>query len=102
MKLTKADRIFQDTYSECRNHIRAWGMEYNPDGSAIGFCNLCSEEVMSTRTFNAIEKLINSEARRLEFDHKFGLADERTELNENALAMVRTTLKNARELAARW
>ncbi|MBQ3405670.1 MAG: hypothetical protein IJH11_00290 [Lachnospiraceae bacterium] len=102
MKLTKADRIFQSNYSECRLHIQAWGMEYNPDGTAVGFCNLGTEEVMSPRTFNAIEKLINAEAHRLALEHELGIADERTELNENAIAMMRTTLQNARDLYSKW
>ena len=98
MKMTKAQKIFQDTWTECRIHIKDWGMKYNPDGTAVGFCNMDTEEVMSARTFNAIEKEIEKAEHMMKMDHELGIADDWTKLCEDALKMVRSTLKNAREL----
>ena len=97
MKQTKAQKIFTDTYAECRIHIKDWGFERNQNGKAIGFNRLYTEEVVSTRTCNAIEKLIYGEKKMLEFDHEIGIADDWTALCEQALEMVESTLENQRE-----
>lgn len=102
IKMTKAQRIFQNTWTECRIHIKDWGMEYNPDGTAIGFNNLVTEEPTNTRTFNAIEKEIEKAERLMKVDHELGIADDWTKLCEDALKMVRATLQNARDLDTRF
>lgn len=102
IKMTKAQRIFQNTWTECRIHIKEWGMEYNPDGTAIGFNNLITEDPTSTRTFNAIEKEIEKAEHLMAVDHDLGIADDWTKLCEDALKMVRSTLKNARALDAQF
>lgn len=102
MKMTKAQKIFQDTWTECRLHIKDWGMQYNPDGTAIGFNNMDTDEPMCTRTFNAIEKEIDKAERLTKVDYEIGIADDWTKLCEDSLKMVRSTLKNARELAQRY
>ncbi len=101
-KLTKAERIFNDTYTECRIHIKDWGFERNPNGEAIGFNGMCTEEVMSNRTCNAIENLIRTEKKMLQFDHDLGTADDWTELCEHALEMVESTLENQRRAINDW
>lgn len=93
--MTKAERIFKDTYTECRIHAKAWGKQYNPDGSAVGFSGLITEEVTCKRTWNAIQKRIESEKKVLEFDKKYGILDkERLDLLEYAIEMVQSTLNN--------
>lgn len=93
--MTKAEKIFKDTYTECRLHARTWGFERTPEGKVIGFNNLATEEATCRRTFNAIQKFIDSEARRIELDKKFFGEDEDTALREYALEMVQETLNNA-------
>lgn len=102
MKRTKAEEIFTDTYAECRHHIKVWGFERNPNGKAIGFNRLYTEEEVSTRTCNAVAKLIESEGKRLAFMHKYGMADDFTTLEEQALEMVESTLENQRKALSAW
>lgn len=92
-KETKAERIFKDTYTECRIHVKTWGFERSKDGTAIGFNHLATEELTSTRTWNAIRKLIDSEKRNLEVYRKYGFENS-YELKRFALEMVESTLNN--------
>lgn len=48
--MTKAEKIFKDTYYECRKHIRDWGIERNPDGRPVAYGSLITELVVSIRT----------------------------------------------------
>lgn len=102
MKQTKAQKIFTDTYTECRIHIKDWGLERDQNGKAIGFNRLSTEEVVCTRTCNAVENLINTEKKMLKFDHEIGIANDWTALCEQALEMVESTLNNQRESIKRW
>lgn len=93
--MTKAERIFNDTYTACRVHVKAWGMERNSDGRAIGFTSLETEEVTCRRTWNAIEKLIAGESKNIELSVKYGvIAEEKAEMKRFALEMVQVTLEN--------
>lgn len=92
--MTKAERIFKDTYAECRRHAKRWGIDRNPDGTAIGFCRLATEEVTCIRTWNEIQRLIDKEHSMIELDKELLGIDERTELCEYALEMVQSTLNN--------
>ena len=96
MKMTKAQRIFQDTYTACRIHIKDWGFEKNPDGKAVGFWSLDTEEPVYARTLNEIDKLIDSNMKMVEFDRKYGFEDDWTDLCDEALQMVRSTVENVR------
>lgn len=92
-KQTKAERIFKATYFESKDHVSRWGMER---GSS--WTRLSTEETVSTRTLNDIDKLIKSESRRLDDCEKFDirtaeqLADWRM-----ALEMTANTVANERE-----
>ena len=88
--MTKAERIFTNTYSECRIMVKTHGFE------GIGFGSLITEETTSTRTYNTIQKLIDKEKRNLELNRKLKVtSEERQELLENALEMVQITLNNS-------
>ena len=93
--MTKAEKIFNDTYTECRLHAKTWGFERTPEGKVIGFNRLATEETTCRRTFNAIQKLIDNEAKRIGFSKKHFGEDEHTALREYALEMVQETLNNA-------
>lgn len=93
-KQTKAERIFRSTYAASRNHIRAWGYTEN---SAWTRMETRDDEVLTMRTVNAIQKLIDRENRKIEFFEKQGIADEREVLSRQALEMVQNTLDNERE-----
>lgn len=89
--MTKAEKIFKDTYSECRIHIRHWGVELNSDGSSIGFNFLSTEEVVCNRTCNDVQKFITKESKTLELDEKLGFD---VSFQKAALGMVQATLNN--------
>lgn len=93
--MTKAEKIFKDTYTECRLHAKAWGFERQADGRAIGFNRLATEEATCRRTFNAIQKLIDKEAKNIELNKRLLGEDDYTARCEFALEMVQETLNNA-------
>lgn len=101
MKQTKAERIYRSTKVACKQHIEAWGIEYNPNGKAVGFNNLSTDEVISTRTINAVEKIKNTEKRNNEECYKLGITNEE-EYNRKAkvFEMVESTIENARQALA--
>lgn len=93
--MTKAERIFKDTYYECKHHVNAWGFERNPDGRPIGFNSLSTDETTCRRTWNAIQKEIDSERNRLDLDEKYEILEpDRIEFLRFALEMVQVTLDN--------
>ena len=99
-KMTKAERIFNDTYTACRVQVKAWGMERNPNGRPIGFNGLETEEVTSRRTWNVIEKLIKAESKQIELSVQYGIiSNEKAEMKRFALEMVQVTLENE---IAKW
>lgn len=95
--MTKAERIFNDTYQACREHIKDWGVEYNADGSVAGFVrlHLHDDEFSCTRTVNAVQKILASKQKSLQLDKKLGL--EIDNIKELALKMVQTTINNERK-----
>lgn len=91
-RMTKAERIYTDTYLNCRRHIRTWGYEEN-----VGFNRLSynDNETVCTRTFNEIQKYIDKDKKILETDIKLDILDAATiKLNKQVLDMVQTTLDN--------
>lgn len=96
MKQTKAERIFKSTYFESKDHVSRWGFE-----RGTGWTRLSTEETVSTRTLNAIDALIGSEARRLDDYERFGLrAAEENASWRMALDMVANTVANERKRIA--
>lgn len=87
--MTKAERIFKDTYTECRLFIKRHGYEENTGFNAF---IMNDDESVCTRTFNAISKLIASERKSIEISEKLGIGN--TTLNRQALNMVEATLNN--------
>lgn len=73
--VTKAERIFNSTWYECLDHAKSWGREYNPDGRAIGYGSLVTEEVVCTRTLNDVQKCIDRRKRELDLNEKYGMYD---------------------------
>lgn len=98
-KLTKAERIFRATRFACRQHIESWGKQLNPDDKLVGFNNLICDEkdsVCSTRTFNDIQKLIDSEKITTELAFRYNLLQEDgRDRALDILNMVQSTLDNA-------
>ena len=96
--MKKAEKIFTDTYTACRIHIKDWDIEYNPDGSAVGFNNLITECAICTRTINDVQKLYDAECKKLAIAEKydFGDSDYRI-IKRKALLMVQSTINNARK-----
>ena len=95
--MTKAERIFKDTYFECRKHVKTWGVERNPDGRPVAFGSLITKDTESAtiRTCNAVQKLINSEARRLDMNDRYGVGTpESQKMQRDALEMTQATLDN--------
>ena len=90
--MTKAERIFNDTYRECRNHIKKYGYE---DNSGFNSMFYRDNEVFYRRTASAVQKIIDGERKQLDIDRKIGaLSEERIKFLENALNMVQVTLNN--------
>lgn len=98
--MTKAEKIFTSTLNECRNSIKFWGFETNPDGRPVGFETLCrncltGDCMIYTRTFNAIQKLIDSRCKTLSLSKKLNvLTDDEYKFEKFALDMVQVTLEN--------
>lgn len=93
--MTKAEKIFKDTYYECRKHIRDWGIERNPDGRPVAYGSLITELVVSIRTCNAVQKFIDAESRRLDLNDKYGVGTEESQRFQRlALEMTQATLDN--------
>ena len=96
--MTKAERIFRDTYTECRKYAKTWGFRYNPDGRPVGFNGLITEEVVYVRTLNSVQKFIDRERKKLARDEELDVLDaDRLNLLKYALDMVQVTLDNSRE-----
>ena len=91
----KARKIFEDTYMECRLHVKNWGELRQPDGRAVGFNSLITNEVTCKRTWNAIQALIDRESNNLDLEERLDvLRPERLKVLRFALEMVQETLNN--------
>lgn len=90
--MTKAERIFKETYSECRTHIKIFGYEENSGFNRMAYKD---NETFPKRTANAVQKLIDNEKKRLELAKKIdALPFDRITFMEQALNMVQVTLNN--------
>lgn len=88
--MTKAEKLFNENFKLCRNHIRNHGFEN------IGYSSLEDNgEKITTRTINDVQKLIDKERKEIERSKKLGV--EVSEARENGLEMLQITLNNHRE-----
>lgn len=88
--MTKAERIFRDSYAEARVHIKNWGYEEN---TCINHLSCRDDEIVCTRTINAIKKLIEAEKRNIQLSYKYGvIAMEQANVKAQALRMVELTI----------
>lgn len=101
MKESKAERIYRKTRYACRKHIETWGLDFNPNGKAVGFNNLDTDEVISTRTINAVEKELIKDKNNTSMAYKLNVISQE-ELNERAKTwlMIESTIENARKVIA--
>ena len=99
--MTKAERIFSTTRFECKKHLDAWGYEVNPDGSAVGFNFVTTDEVVCVRTLNDMDKQLIRLRREYEIAKKYGVITEaECEYKNQILDMVESTIKNTRKTLA--
>lgn len=96
--MTKAERIYRSTRIECKNQIKTFGLDFNPNGKAVGFCNLITEESISMRTINAVEKELEKDKKDTAIAYKLDVITQK-QLNERAKVwlMIESTIANARE-----
>lgn len=95
LNMTKAEKIFADTYSECRMHCRHFGYQNH------GYNNLITEKAYCTRTLNDIQKLIDKEAKQITLDVRLGIIPK-NDYRVGAIKMVQDTLNNARQIEQRF
>lgn len=96
--MTKAERIYKSTRFECKHHISVFGLDFNPNGKAVGFNNLITEEAISVRTINAVEKELEKDKKDTAIAYKLEVITQE-QLNERAKTwlMIESTIANARE-----
>lgn len=91
--MTKAEKIFTDTRFECRQHIKTWGYEEN-----VGFNRLTTEDLISIRTCNDVQKIIDSKRHGIQIDRKLNVSTpEKLDEEESIINMVQITLSNSRK-----
>lgn len=102
MKQTKAHEIYVATRVACKKHIEVFGLQMNPNGKAVGWNNLVTEEAISTRTINAVEKEMQCHKKDVEIGYKLGVYtdEEIAELNKMWM-MVESTIENARAVVSK-
>lgn len=87
--MTKAERIFKDTFYSCKNHIKAWGYE------GYGFTGMNTNELVYARTANEIKKLIVKKDKEIKMAYKLNVITlEEAKEDLNALEMVKISLEN--------
>ena len=93
--MTKGERIFNATRYECKKHIERWGYKVNPDGSAVGFNGLITEEPVCCRTKHNVRTYLDKARRDIDRYLKIGVyTKERAEKEHNILNMVESSLNN--------
>lgn len=102
--MKKAERIFWDTRRECRNHIKSWGLEHNPDGTVVAFNSVIirDDETYCTRTLNAVAELLRQHRNHNYRAQRLGIIDMDELLRrEQIAAMIEQTIENSRKAIAR-
>lgn len=89
--MTKAEKIFNATYHDCKEHIEAFGT----GGKGAGFNRLATEEVICTRTINALMKLLGAKRRDLQMAKELeAIPLEKINKKLRILDMVEATIEN--------
>ena len=90
--MTKAERIFKETRYQCMVSINNWGYD------EVGFNNVCTDESISTRTLNDMEKIYERTVKRVKDSYRLGVIDkEKATAEAQILRKVRLTMDNARQ-----
>lgn len=96
--MTKAKRIFNDTYTDCRKFVRDWGnVDIDENGNAIGYNRMTyrDDETVCTRTMNEIKKFYEKERKFINLVIETGVYDtEMAKQMTDALDMVESTIEN--------
>lgn len=97
-KETKAERIYKATRANCRHHIKLNGFKRNPNGKAIGFNSLFTDEVVTTRTLNAVQKFLDIDISNARLCLKYEvITEEEYKKDMELYEMVQATIDNAVE-----
>ena len=99
--MTKAARIFEETRFECKMLMDRHGFERNPNGEAVGYNTLCTEEAFCVRTINAVQKELERRMKFNDLNKHLGIVNEEQYTDEaHVLEMVQATINNARRAIA--
>ena len=96
--MKKAERIFWETYVECKDLRERHGFQRNPNGEAVGYNTLCTEETFCARTISAVQKELDTRLSWIRFDKRHGIPVDPAK--EEVLEMVQATINNARRAIA--
>lgn len=94
--MTKADRIFNATYAECREIVKRHGYEEN---TRLNNLVMRDDESVCKRTLNAISNRLTSERKKAEYMKPY-YEDRAYNLYTDTLNMVENTLKKAIKIHA--
>lgn len=96
--MTKAERIFTNTYSECYYIVSKYGYDEKTRQRMSSLITRDGEEVCR-RTFNAIRKLIESERNAINLRENMGIfSHEEAEQERQAVKMIENTLDHEIEI----
>lgn len=99
-EMTKAEKVFRETYEGCKAHISAFGTKRDEAGKVEGFHHLYLPfgEKPTKRLFQDLTDALESAHRSNDLMFKFKAIDEEThEREKDILLMVGQTLVNAWE-----
>jgi hypothetical protein len=87
--MTKAERIYRESFMEAMIHIKEWGYE---EKSSFNRLSYGDDESICVRTINAIKKVIATERKTLEISYELGtITPEKKNLISHAIDMVELT-----------
>ena len=93
--MNKAERIFKATQAESRRHVEDWGYDMNKDGGWGGGFIREDTDIIYSRTYNAIVKLIESRKRAISQLLDMGIyTEERHTFETKVITMTERTLAN--------
>lgn len=98
--MTKAEKVYQETYNGCKAHINAFGVNRDEEGKVQGFYHLYLPDGMrvTKRLFQDLTDELERAHRSNDLMFKFKAIDEEThEREKDILLMVGQTLVNAWE-----
>lgn len=99
-KQRRSIKVFWDTYFECINFIRHFGLQYNDDGCIAPYSWVLEDhEPLDRKTLNEIEVKFESEKRYVDTAVKYGVVDsEEAVIYYDALKMLEVTIALERKL----